>query len=168
MVLLRIPSPERMWLPISLSSYSNSPHGPVIIANNDRLMLFYRYTSHVVVTEKGEVSQGACPVQIVFCLKEQNKKKKEITGNDNRWPEPPYAPNANRTRRQRTSSLTSCWQWKKQPRRRARPTSKGGSTLRLSRKGNVGNFERRAKGFWKFEHMEARITDDRPSTRGRW
>ena len=34
-----------------------------------------------MVTEKGEVSQGACPVQIVFCLKEQNKKKL----NSHRW-----------------------------------------------------------------------------------
>jgi chitin synthase len=41
----------------------------------------YRYTSNVVVTETGEVSQGACPVQILFCLKEQNKKKL----NSHRW-----------------------------------------------------------------------------------
>lgn len=41
----------------------------------------FRYTSHVVVTDRGEVSQGACPVQIVFCLKEQNKKKL----NSHRW-----------------------------------------------------------------------------------
>jgi chitin synthase len=40
-----------------------------------------RYTSSVVVSESGEVSQGACPVQIVFCLKEQNKKKL----NSHRW-----------------------------------------------------------------------------------
>ena len=34
-----------------------------------------RYTTSVVVTETGEVSQGTCPVQVIFCLKEQNKKK---------------------------------------------------------------------------------------------
>ena len=43
--------------------------------------LAHRYTSHVVVTDRGEVSQGACPVQIIFCLKEQNKKKL----NSHRW-----------------------------------------------------------------------------------
>jgi cellulose synthase/poly-beta-1,6-N-acetylglucosamine synthase-like glycosyltransferase len=41
----------------------------------------YRYTSSVVVTETGEVSPGSCPVQIIFCLKEQNKKKL----NSHRW-----------------------------------------------------------------------------------
>jgi chitin synthase len=40
-----------------------------------------RYTSNVIVTETGEVSQGACPIQILFCLKEQNKKKL----NSHRW-----------------------------------------------------------------------------------
>ena len=40
-----------------------------------------RFTSNVVVSEKGEVSKGACPVQIIFCLKEQNKKKL----NSHRW-----------------------------------------------------------------------------------
>jgi chitin synthase len=40
-----------------------------------------RYTSNVVVTETGEVSTGNCPVQIIFCLKEQNKKKL----NSHRW-----------------------------------------------------------------------------------
>ena len=44
-------------------------------------LLSLRYTSHVVVTDRGEVSQGACPVQIIFCLKEQNKKKL----NSHRW-----------------------------------------------------------------------------------
>ena len=34
-----------------------------------------RYTTNVIVTETGEVSQGTCPVQILFSLKEQNKKK---------------------------------------------------------------------------------------------
>jgi len=42
---------------------------------------FQRYTSNVIVTESGEVSTGSCPVQILFCLKEQNKKKL----NSHRW-----------------------------------------------------------------------------------
>lgn len=33
------------------------------------------------MSETGEVSQGACPVQVIFCLKEQNKKKL----NSHRW-----------------------------------------------------------------------------------
>jgi len=41
----------------------------------------HRYTTSVVVTDTGEVSMGACPVQILFCLKEQNKKKL----NSHRW-----------------------------------------------------------------------------------
>ncbi|PVF97979.1 hypothetical protein CPB86DRAFT_759334 [Serendipita vermifera] len=41
----------------------------------------FEYTSQVVVSDTGEVSTGACPVQIVFCLKEQNKKKL----NSHRW-----------------------------------------------------------------------------------
>jgi chitin synthase len=45
------------------------------------LTVFSRYTSNVVVSDSGEVSTGACPVQIVFCLKEQNKKKL----NSHRW-----------------------------------------------------------------------------------
>lgn len=62
------------------------PHFWVGIFRFTRLWLFYwsfwrRYTSNVVVTETGEVSQGACPVQILFCLKEQNKKKL----NSHRW-----------------------------------------------------------------------------------
>lgn len=35
----------------------------------------------MIVTETGEVSTGSCPVQILFCLKEQNKKKL----NSHRW-----------------------------------------------------------------------------------
>ncbi|KAG6814004.1 hypothetical protein H0H92_004497 [Tricholoma furcatifolium] len=35
----------------------------------------------VIVTENGEVGQGSCPVQVLFCLKEQNKKKL----NSHRW-----------------------------------------------------------------------------------
>lgn len=34
-----------------------------------------------MVTDLGEVSQTGCPVQIIFCLKEQNKKKL----NSHRW-----------------------------------------------------------------------------------
>ena len=49
--------------------------------SGELLILPCRYTSHVVVTDRGEVSQGPCPVQIVFCLKEQNKKKL----NSHRW-----------------------------------------------------------------------------------
>jgi len=45
------------------------------------LHFFPRYTSSVIVTESGEVSTGSCPVQILFCLKEQNKKKL----NSHRW-----------------------------------------------------------------------------------
>jgi chitin synthase len=41
----------------------------------------FEYTSKVVVTERGEVSTGPCPVQVIFCLKEQNKKKL----NSHRW-----------------------------------------------------------------------------------
>ncbi|KIM24169.1 glycosyltransferase family 2 protein [Serendipita vermifera MAFF 305830] len=41
----------------------------------------FEYTSQVVVSDTGEVSTGACPVQIIFCLKEQNKKKL----NSHRW-----------------------------------------------------------------------------------
>lgn len=40
-----------------------------------------RYATSVVVTETGEVSQGICPIQVLFCLKEQNKKKL----NSHRW-----------------------------------------------------------------------------------
>ena len=49
------------------------------MVSNTNLKL--RYTSNVVVGENGEVSQGSCPVQIIFCLKEQNKKKL----NSHRW-----------------------------------------------------------------------------------
>jgi len=41
----------------------------------------FRYTTNIVVTDTGEVSASACPVQILFCLKEQNKKKL----NSHRW-----------------------------------------------------------------------------------
>ena len=49
--------------------------------SSNAIHFLQRYTSHVVVTDTGEVSQGACPVQIIFCLKEQNKKKL----NSHRW-----------------------------------------------------------------------------------
>ncbi|KAH9932014.1 chitin synthase [Epithele typhae] len=51
------------------------------IMGKDVTAHIFEYTSSVVVTDRGEVSQGACPVQIVFCLKEQNKKKL----NSHRW-----------------------------------------------------------------------------------
>ncbi|KAI0068051.1 glycosyltransferase family 2 protein [Artomyces pyxidatus] len=51
------------------------------VGGKDVTAHIFEYTSSVVVTERGEVSQGACPIQIVFCLKEQNKKKL----NSHRW-----------------------------------------------------------------------------------
>ncbi|KAF8347016.1 glycosyltransferase family 2 protein [Amanita rubescens] len=51
------------------------------VAGRDVTAHIFEYTSSVVVTETGEVSQGTCPVQIIFCLKEQNKKKL----NSHRW-----------------------------------------------------------------------------------
>ncbi|KAI0673743.1 chitin synthase 2 [Trametes maxima] len=51
------------------------------VAGKDVTAHIFEFTSNVVVTERGEVSTGACPVQIVFCLKEQNKKKL----NSHRW-----------------------------------------------------------------------------------
>lgn len=41
----------------------------------------FEFTSQVIVSETGEVGRGSCPVQIIFCLKEQNKKKL----NSHRW-----------------------------------------------------------------------------------
>uniref|UniRef100_V5F0Z4 Chitin synthase n=1 Tax=Kalmanozyma brasiliensis (strain GHG001) TaxID=1365824 RepID=V5F0Z4_KALBG len=41
----------------------------------------FEYTTRVQVTEKGEVQVTPCPIQVVFCLKEQNKKKL----NSHRW-----------------------------------------------------------------------------------
>ncbi|CAE6469016.1 unnamed protein product [Rhizoctonia solani] len=35
----------------------------------------FEYTSTVVISGSAEVAQGSVPVQILFCLKEQNKKK---------------------------------------------------------------------------------------------
>lgn len=51
------------------------------VAGKDVTAHIFEYTSQVVVSETGEVSTGACPVQVVFCLKEQNKKKL----NSHRW-----------------------------------------------------------------------------------
>ncbi|KAI0778781.1 chitin synthase [Trametes elegans] len=51
------------------------------VAGKDVTAHIFEFTSNVVVSERGEVSQGACPVQIIFCLKEQNKKKL----NSHRW-----------------------------------------------------------------------------------
>jgi chitin synthase len=41
----------------------------------------FEYTTQVVVDSHGVVSGGIAPVQIIFCLKEQNKKKL----NSHRW-----------------------------------------------------------------------------------
>ncbi|OBZ78918.1 Chitin synthase 2 [Grifola frondosa] len=51
------------------------------IGGKDVTAHIFEYTSSVVVTDRGEVSHGPCPVQIIFCLKEQNKKKL----NSHRW-----------------------------------------------------------------------------------
>ncbi|KAF9451389.1 glycosyltransferase family 2 protein [Macrolepiota fuliginosa MF-IS2] len=51
------------------------------VAGKDVTAHIFEYTSSVIVTETGEVSQGSCPIQILFCLKEQNKKKL----NSHRW-----------------------------------------------------------------------------------
>lgn len=51
------------------------------VAGKDVTAHIFEYTTSVVVTETGEISMGSCPVQILFCLKEQNKKKL----NSHRW-----------------------------------------------------------------------------------
>jgi len=51
------------------------------VGGKDVTAHIFEYTSQVVVTASGEVSAGSCPVQIIFCLKEQNKKKL----NSHRW-----------------------------------------------------------------------------------
>ncbi|KAH9837347.1 chitin synthase [Rhodofomes roseus] len=51
------------------------------VGGKDVTAHIFEFTSNVVVSEKGEVSKSACPVQIIFCLKEQNKKKL----NSHRW-----------------------------------------------------------------------------------
>ncbi|KAG9099470.1 Chitin synthase, class 2 [Ceratobasidium sp. UAMH 11750] len=51
------------------------------VAGKDVTAHIFKYTSTAVVSETGEVAQGSTPVQILFCLKEQNKKKL----NSHRW-----------------------------------------------------------------------------------
>lgn len=51
------------------------------IGGKDVTAHIFEFTSNVVVSDKGEISKSACPVQIIFCLKEQNKKKL----NSHRW-----------------------------------------------------------------------------------
>ncbi|KAF8665496.1 hypothetical protein AX16_000511 [Volvariella volvacea WC 439] len=51
------------------------------VAGRDVTAHIFELTTQVMVTETGEVSQGPCPIQILFCLKEQNKKKL----NSHRW-----------------------------------------------------------------------------------
>lgn len=73
-VLPKTLSAAKRSLPISSSKY-------LLECIYKLTLMFYRYTSQVMVTANGEVSSGACPVQIIFCLKEQNKKKL----NSHRW-----------------------------------------------------------------------------------
>ncbi|EEB98490.1 hypothetical protein MPER_01987, partial [Moniliophthora perniciosa FA553] len=42
------------------------------VAGKDVTAHIFEYTTNVIVTDTGEVSHGSCPVQILFCLKEQN------------------------------------------------------------------------------------------------
>lgn len=51
------------------------------VGGKDVTAHIYEYTTHAIVTDSGEVSMGTCPVQVLFCLKEQNKKKL----NSHRW-----------------------------------------------------------------------------------
>lgn len=51
------------------------------VGGKDVTAHIFEYTSSVIVTDTGEVSTGSVPVQILFCLKEQNKKKL----NSHRW-----------------------------------------------------------------------------------
>ncbi|KAJ7611002.1 chitin synthase 2 [Roridomyces roridus] len=51
------------------------------VGGKDVTAHIFEYTTSAVVTAAGEVSQGSCPVQVIFCLKEQNKKKL----NSHRW-----------------------------------------------------------------------------------
>jgi chitin synthase len=51
------------------------------VGGKDVTAHIFEFTSNVIVTDSGEVSMGSCPVQILFCLKEQNKKKL----NSHRW-----------------------------------------------------------------------------------
>jgi chitin synthase len=51
------------------------------VAGKDVTAHIFEYTTQVQVTDTGEVSPSSCPVQVLFCLKEQNKKKL----NSHRW-----------------------------------------------------------------------------------
>ncbi|KAK0233571.1 chitin synthase [Armillaria fumosa] len=51
------------------------------VGGKDVTAHIFEYTTSAIVTSTGEVSQGPCPVQILFCLKEKNKKKL----NSHRW-----------------------------------------------------------------------------------
>ncbi|KAF8204375.1 glycosyltransferase family 2 protein [Mycena galopus ATCC 62051] len=51
------------------------------VGGKDVTAHIFEYTTSVIATANGEVSQGTCPVQVLFCLKEQNKKKL----NSHRW-----------------------------------------------------------------------------------
>ncbi|KAJ7228020.1 glycosyltransferase family 2 protein [Mycena haematopus] len=51
------------------------------VGGKDVTAHIFEYTTSVIATASGEVSQGTCPVQVLFCLKEQNKKKL----NSHRW-----------------------------------------------------------------------------------
>ena len=53
----------------------------VLLVSWPQRRLTFRYTTNVIVTNTGEVSMSPCPVQILFCLKEQSKKKL----NSHRW-----------------------------------------------------------------------------------
>ncbi|KAG2335231.1 chitin synthase [Suillus weaverae] len=46
-----------------------------LVAGKDMTAHIFECTSNVVVTEIREVSTGNYPIQIIFCLKEQSKKK---------------------------------------------------------------------------------------------
>jgi len=51
------------------------------VAGKETQAHIFEYTSQVVVSPTGDVGFGSVPVQIMFCLKEQNKKKL----NSHRW-----------------------------------------------------------------------------------
>ncbi|TFL06153.1 glycosyltransferase family 2 protein [Pterulicium gracile] len=51
------------------------------VGGKDVTAHIFELTTSVICTDTGEVSMGACPIQIIFCLKEQNKKKL----NSHRW-----------------------------------------------------------------------------------
>ncbi|KAF8167433.1 glycosyltransferase family 2 protein [Crassisporium funariophilum] len=51
------------------------------VGGKDVTAHIFEYTTQAIVTDTGEVTQGSCPVQVLFCLKEQNKKKL----NSHRW-----------------------------------------------------------------------------------